>query len=321
MSTEVKFVHALSICGRLTLDLHSLNNEGTEGNQTLTRQVTVVDEKGDPHTVNAISGDMLKHIQAEHLHSVALSDGLPMCEPAKRMDPNRIAADRAFTARSKGSSDAEVTDDMLRTCAITDLEGILLTEGRATPRNSVVEFGWLVGIPAKTFTESYIHLKRVADAGKQASGDASNLGQNLFHRPVNSGEYALVVHLETSRVGFNDFSRTYCVDDVEREKRYKALLKSILFTILEPNGAQRNTQMPHIVGFRGVISLAHVACPAPTVSALSGDAYANEIESVAASMNKLLGDGAVQVKRFGALAEFASEMTSLISSSRPFKVS
>ncbi len=64
MTTEV---YSLSICGRVTLDMHSLNNEGGEGNQIQTRMVNIVAADGELYTVNAISGDMFKHIQAEHL--------------------------------------------------------------------------------------------------------------------------------------------------------------------------------------------------------------------------------------------------------------
>ncbi|GIV84806.1 MAG: hypothetical protein KatS3mg052_1813 [Candidatus Roseilinea sp.] len=39
MSNNLKPIYSLSICGRLTLELHSLNNEGGEGNQTMTRTV------------------------------------------------------------------------------------------------------------------------------------------------------------------------------------------------------------------------------------------------------------------------------------------
>jgi len=312
-------VHAISICGRLTLDLHALNNEGTEGNQMLTRQVTIVDEEGALHSVNAISGDMLKHIQAEHLLQAALADGLPLSEPCRRLDPNRIAADKEFIKSVKGQRDAEVTNVMLTTCAVTDLEGILLTEGRATPRNSVIEFGWLVGIPECVHTESYIHLKRVADAGAEKSGDAGNLGQNLFHRPASSGQYAAVLHIEAARVGFNDFTRQSPLTDPDRLSRYRALLKSVLFSFLEPNGAQRNTQAPHIVGFRGVIGIASQPCPAPTVSPILNN-YETEIQSIAATVNGVMGGDAVAVRAFSSLSEFAEQMRNLIEQTTPYSI-
>ena len=310
-------VYAISICGSLTLDLHALNNEGTEGNQMLTRQVTIVDAQGNLHTVNAISGDMLKHIQAEHLLSAALADGLQLSQPCRRLDPNRIAADKEFIGAVRGKKDSEVTDEILKRCAVTDMEGILLTEGRSTARSSVIEFGWLVGKPNKVHTESYIHLKRVADAGAEVSGGADNLGQNLFHRPASSGEYAVVLHVEVARIGFNDFTRKSPIEPTERLARYKALLKSVLYTFLEPNGAQRNTQAPHIVGFNGVISYTTAPCPAPTVSPLADD-FKSEMTKVAATLNLIVGAEQVHIKNFDSLSAFASEIQSLISGTEPF---
>lgn len=315
--TPQKLVYAISICGRLTIDMHALNNEGTEGNQMLTRQVTIVDSQGELQSVNAISGDMLKHIQAEHLTSIAITDGLKICAPCRRLDPNRIAADKDFIARVKGKSDADVTDDLLCTCAITDMEGILLTEGRATPRASVVEYGWLVGLPDKVHTESYIHLKRVPDPGDTTSGQAENLGQNLFHRPANSGEYAAILHIEVARIGFNDFSRTYPLNAEERLARYKSLLKSVLFSFLEPNGAQRNTQAPHILGFKGVIGISRTACPAPTISPLS-DNYESEIQSISQTLNEIIGCGSIEIRPFASLSQFATAIQFLITDTEPY---
>ena len=51
-------INSISISGLLTLNMHALNNEGSEGNYLQTRMVEIVDEKGIAHSVNAISGDM-----------------------------------------------------------------------------------------------------------------------------------------------------------------------------------------------------------------------------------------------------------------------
>jgi CRISPR-associated protein Cst2 len=51
----------------VTLDLHNLNSEGTEGNQQQTRMVHIIDQSGHRAIVNAVSGDMFKHILVEHL--------------------------------------------------------------------------------------------------------------------------------------------------------------------------------------------------------------------------------------------------------------
>jgi len=87
---------SLSITGLLTLEMHALNNEGAEGNTMMTRMVDIVDASGQKHTVNAISGDMFKHIQTGHLIEEAMESGLPLCEGCKKFDANRICIDDVF---------------------------------------------------------------------------------------------------------------------------------------------------------------------------------------------------------------------------------
>lgn len=91
-----KTVASISICGELTLNLHSLNNEGGEGNQIITRQVTIVDEKGEEHTVNAISGDMFKHIHAANLANLAIEKMTPQTKDSKA-DSNEELTNNGFT--------------------------------------------------------------------------------------------------------------------------------------------------------------------------------------------------------------------------------
>lgn len=93
-------LYSLSISARAVLNLHSLNNEGTEGNQTQTRMVSVYVD-GRLHNVNAISGDMFKHIQSEHLHRLAIREGLPLSEGARLFNANRINYDLGQKTSSK----------------------------------------------------------------------------------------------------------------------------------------------------------------------------------------------------------------------------
>ena len=85
-----KSIRSLALSGRLTLAMHSLNNEGTEGNQQLTRMATVVGPDGQIESVNAISDDMFKHILAEHLQRIVERDNLPMSDGARRFSGNRM---------------------------------------------------------------------------------------------------------------------------------------------------------------------------------------------------------------------------------------
>ncbi len=278
---------SLSISGRLTLNMHSLNNEGGEGNQILTRQVTIVDKNGKFSTVNAVSGDMLKHIQAEHFWSIALEEDLPLSDACKEFHPNRITASEKFRKSFKKTTpDAEVLDLVIKDSSLTDVEGILVTNNnKNVPRKSCAEFGWLVGLPDSTKTENHFHVKLVSDSGSKESGEGDNLGQNIFHRPANSGIYALVSNFDVYRVGYNDISKKYSIDDTERNKRVKALLKSILYTFIKPKGAMRNTQNPHIVDFIGVITLSSKSIPAPTVSPIN-DNYLDEVNSISENINR-----------------------------------
>jgi len=81
MKTPIAF---LSIAARAILDMHSLNNEGSEGNQIQTRMVDIVDHLGELHNVNAISGDMLKHVLMEHYYQQAREQHLPFMPRCQR---------------------------------------------------------------------------------------------------------------------------------------------------------------------------------------------------------------------------------------------
>ena len=82
-------IYSLSIAARATLDTHSLNNEGGEGNQVHTRMIDIVGHDGQLYNVNAISGDMLKHVQAEHLFMLARERGLPLCAGCRQFNAKR----------------------------------------------------------------------------------------------------------------------------------------------------------------------------------------------------------------------------------------
>ena len=310
---------ALSICGRITLNMHSLNNEGAEGNRSFSRQVSIVDDKGGVQTVNAVSGDMLKHIQAEHLHALLTQNGssVPLCGSCRMFSANRISGDTEFDKVTSGKPAAgQVTREMLTRCAFDDMEGILITNNKlSVPRKSVVEFGWLVGLPESTRTASFFHAKYVAERGS-GSGDEANLGQNIFHRDASSGVYASVVNLELARIGFNHVTRHYDVDREDRAARLRALLCSLMFTFVEPGGAMRATQNPHVVDFSGALMLSKKAVPAPTISALN-PAYLDQLEGITKSINELEAD-AVEVRPFQSMEGFSQRMSAVVREAEPW---
>lgn len=319
-------ISSISINGVLTMDLHSLNNEGGEGNQTLTRQVVIVDKEGNIQTVNGISGDMFKHIQDEHLYNISLEKKLSLCNSCKVFDANRISGDTEFTEEIKGKKDGgklpdqEVLDKVIQKCVIDDLEGILITnDGRNLPRKSCVEFGWIVGIPDSVKTENYFHVKFVPNAKKDddSKDDGSNMGQNIFYRPANSGQYATICNLDLYRIGYNDMKRKYSINDEERNNRYKALLRSLLYTYIKPEGAMRNTQNPHLVDFSGAITVSKGMSPAPTVSPLNPN-YLDEIKNITDSLNKI--ENIIDLYQFNNFGEFTDIMTNFIKEGKPYKL-
>jgi CRISPR-associated protein Cst2 len=327
--SDSSVVYSISISARAVLDMHSLNNEGGEGNQIQTRMVNIIGGDGQLHNVNAISGDMFKHIQAEHLHRLAVSAGLPLSEGARTFNANRVnfdidAGNELQDAITAAANDAAKLDVILQRCAVTDMEGTLVTAGgQSLPRKSVVEFGWVVGIPDYVETDSYFHVKyssdRSAGAREKASGEESrgaNVGQAIFHRPASSGVYAIVLNLEAARVGFNDLAQRYAIDPAARQARLKALLESVLHTFIEPSGAMRSTQNPHIVGFEGVVTVSHDVVPAPCISPLKTQ-FVDDVQAITSALNALR-PGAVEVKPFSSLGEFAQIMAELIQDTIPF---
>jgi len=317
--SQKQAVFSLSICGRAILDVHSLNNEGGEGNQIATRMVNVVyrDRASGEYklaTVNAVSGDMLKHIQAEHLYLLAKGK-LPLCAGCEKFSASRILDDADFMGKLPVQDEA-VIDALLKHCALDDLEGNLIAKGaRSVPRKSVAEFGWVVGVPDYTTTESYFHVRYAAERGERPE-EAQQ--QAIFHRPASSGVYAIVANFEMARIGFNDISQQYAIADDEREKRYLAFMESILYSFVEPNGAMRGTQNPHIVDFQGVVTVTNQVMPAPALSPLDEN-YRQEVERVAGALNGLK-PAAVTVHRFDSMGQFAEVMKEITETTRPYKL-
>lgn len=414
----MKQIASISISGEITLNMHSLNNEGGEGNQIMTRQLTIVDKDGQEHTVNGISGDMFKHIHAGHLVNYSNEKAMELCDGCKVFNPNRIGIDNSFIGILKGIdsnefeeadqtryadllviieneetekleltkaksekraiekkyialkisdkddlktyedielkldgelkslkkndpqneekrkliklkkeiekkyslefTDQEKLEKLIQICTVDDIHGVLVTaEKNNLPRKSIIEFGWLIGIPEKNNTETYIHTKVVPNSSG-VKGSSSNEGQNIFHRPANHGAYAFVCNIDTYRIGFNDIDRTYSIDDSKRHDRYTATLQSLLSSFLNPRGAMTSSQKPHITDFKGVVTYSEGVIPAPTISPINPD-YREEIDTVISNLNEI-EPGSVTAIKFNGLGELSGIIKNLISE-EPYKLS
>jgi CRISPR-associated protein Cst2 len=309
---------SLSISGLITLELHALNNEGAEGNTMMTRMVDIIDQKGHKHAVNAVSGDMFKHIIVEHLLGESKTAGLPLCAGCTMFNANRICFDQEFMNTAgwdKDTLDSLILRGVLKRCTIDDCAGILITgkigKDRSIARKSCFEVGWVVGRPDAVTTDSYFHAKYVPEGRGGGSGQGENLGQNIFHRPASSGQYAVVINLDLYKVGRNDITLTYDIDEVDRKKRISALLRSVLSAFVKPTGAHRNTQNPHLVDFEGVVTTSTSSLPAPALSALNKD-YEKELDRIAAALNGLNASNSnIGVRKFAGLASFAEQMAEI----------
>lgn len=299
-------IQSLSLSAEVVLALHNLNSEGNEGNQQQTRIVHVIDSAGRRHAVNAVSGDMFKHIYVRHLTEILQAQGQRLSAAAATGSPDRITMDSEFKTAIKGRGAAQVQSEMLIRCAVTDIAGTLFTEGITVARKSCAEFGWLVGIPDKVHTEQYFHVKFDADRRKAPSqvprGEGTIAGsQTVFHRPASSGAYALICHLELSRIGINDATREPVISKEDRASRQRAAIQALLATVIKPAGAQCNTQSPHIVECVGTIATSRSYLPAPMLSAISAG-FRDDTDSIAATLNRLTPN-AVEVYRFDSLAD------------------
>jgi CRISPR-associated protein Cst2 len=327
MTSATSPIVSLSIAARMTLNMHSLNNEGGEGNQIQTRMIDIVSDDNILHNVNAISGDMLKHVLMEHFYRRAKEEKVSLCTSCQQFNVNRINADDIFLEQTKGIKSADFIDQLLQHCAMDDIGGILVTaEKRSVPRKSVCEFGWVVALPELSKSESYFHAKYVSELGEtQHQKSGANRGQNIFYRPASSGVYALVCHLELGRIGYNDISQRSAIDEQERQRRVTLLLESLMYTFLELNGAMRSAQLPHLVALEGFISTSTSAIPAPLISPLIGGrdqrfAYREQALKIAAALNgkgDKQGSMPVALHSFDSISDFAGEMRALIDSMTP----
>lgn len=351
MAYEIK---SLSLACRVMMDMHALNNEGNESNRLMTRQVGIVtpsvSEDGQPGysraVVNAISGDMNKHIFADAFRNIALDLGLPLNSASQALDPARMMGDPDFAAyvSEKDEKKKRPTDeiiDQLLTCALTDVCGIMITAGgQSIKRKSAVEFGWTIGLPGITEVQEFIHARHAitrvhriraergdTEAREQAQSEReSNIGQMIFNRPASSGVYAFVAHLDIAAIGFNDAAQQYPESvrhfktgeeiPVDRGLRLRAALLALAQTLLHPKGALTSTQLPHVVDVEGFVSVSTSAAAAPLLSPLT-DNFIERAGSLAGLLNRLHGEDAVAVAPFSGGEGLLQTVAEMVETSAP----
>lgn len=347
---KIEEIKHLSIVGELTINLASLNNEGTEGSATQPRTAVVVRDK-KLYTVPAISGDMVKHWHAQHLATIAQERNLPLCSYAegRYMNPNRLKGELSsrdwlverfpeaakWVGEKKGKDDAadkrSLENALYRLlaseCVVTDAHGLLLTEvdntagtkekpigfkaSVAVPRTGRVQFGIMAGIPEISHIQHYFHAKFVsARSGVQSRENASNEGQNIFTRPASSAVFAFVSVIDLEGLGWDDASNKYAIDESEQIKRKQAVIDAMSYTLMHQPGANISQQFPHVMDFQGAIVLSTSRCPAPTVSPLTKN-FQSTLKGLVENINRMNSDEALTFHSVSGIDETVSKLTDI----------
>jgi CRISPR-associated protein Cst2 len=312
-------VFEIAILARVKWNLHSLNNEGTIGNVTEPRTIAL----WDGTKTDGVSGEMMKHIHAYWTWLQAKTRSLSLCPACQSFRPQR--ADAAPQGLNPNDN-AQAMSTAITRCILCDLHGFLV-QRPTIHRQSVVEFGWVVGVPGKFNRDIHVHARHaVAERGQEEEaseeqtqeqaaereGRTEVAAQMLYHRPTRSGVYALVTLFQPWRIGLNEVNYTYALDsDEERTRRYQLALTAYEWTLKRPDGAMTTTRFPHIEGIEGIVLISRLAVPVPMLSPLRED-YREKLKTLAEKQG-------IEFKEFNDLDELVNILSEL-QESTPFRM-
>lgn len=273
-------IFEMGIMGRVTWNLHSLNNEGTVGNVTEPRTVVLATgEKTD-----GISGEMLKHIHAYNVWLLQEDKNL-FCEACQRFHPQKADMNPLISGKDKPE---KAMEKAISSCILCDLHGFLV-QRPAVARPSTVEFGWTLGLPERTYRDIHIHARHsMVGRSREETGEKQSreetaerqvTAQMIYHRPTRSGVYAVVSVFQPWRIGLNEVDYSYAIDDDKRKIRYQLALNAYKATFMRTDGAMTSTRLPHAEAIEGVIVTSETNFPVPTISPLK-DGFMEEMESI-----------------------------------------
>jgi len=328
--SEPKTVYEIAILGRVTWNLHSLNNEGNIGNVVEPRTLKLADGT----TTDGISGEMLKHIHVARIWELE-ADKSKFCPVCRTLEPMRADQNPAVTNHKKGEEAAAITQ-ALTDCVLCDLHGFLV-QRPTVHRQSTVEFGWAVGLRGQVYRDIHQHARHAVgfkgegraateqaksqpellpedeetpelDAGTQAEPVATETergtSQMLFSRPTRSGVYAFVTVFQPWRVGLNTVDYLY-PGDIDRVGRYKLALRAYEAMFLRTDGAMTSTRLPHLENLEGMLLVSRDNFPVPVISPLK-EGYQDELKKLASAC-----EAGFEAKAFGDLSSFVTELRGL----------
>ncbi len=282
-------VYEIGFAGRIRINAHSLNNEGTVGNVTEPRTIALANgEKTD-----GISGEMLKHIHTESLWQLAKGQKFLLCSACDKLSPMKADANKQL----KGMTVENAINTALG-CPICDTHGFLVQDPTIN-RKSTVEFGWAIGLPNQFHRDIHVHT-RVASGEKKRSKDGENnvSEQMIYNRPTRSGTYAFISVFQPWRIGLNEINYTYAIDNKSRKERYDLVLDAYKAMMSRLEGAMTTTRLPHFEATEGLIIVATTAMPVPLMSPLSEE-YIEQTEAIA---------GTQSIQKFNSFAALMQEI-------------
>lgn len=327
---EQKIVYEIAILGRVTWNLHSLNNEGNIGNVVEPRTVKLADGQ----TVDGISGEMMKHVHAAKVWELQ-ADKSKFCPVCQVLEPMRADRNDAVRKFNKGQ-EVEAVNQALTDCIMCDLHGFLV-QRPTVHRQSTVEFGWTVGLRGQTHRDIHQHARHAvgfkgegkaeetqpaqaqmilpeADVDSEVeiadtettedNPERQQTSQMLFSRPTRSGTYAIATVLQPWRIGLNTVNYTY-PKLVQRVERYKLALRAYRAMFLRMDGAMTSTRLPHLEKFEGAVVVTSTNEVAPVFSPLEDD-YLNKLNRL-----KDVDKNLVDVYPFFDVVEFVAKLKEL----------
>jgi len=285
-------IYEIGIVGRIRIDAHSLNNEGTVGNVTEPRTIVLANgEKTD-----GISGEMLKHIHTEALWQLAKDKKIQLCPACEKLSPMKAGANKNISAMKVEPALTEALN-----CALCDAHGFLV-EKPTVSRKSTVEFGWALALPNKFYRDIHVHTRVAAGEKAREKGAEAEVGeQMIYNRPTRSGIYAFVSVFQPWRIGLNEINYTYVIDNKTRKERYELVLDAYKAMMTRLEGAMTTTRLPHFEDLEGIIVKTKNASPVPVMSPLT-DGYTQQIETIAGTQN---------TQKFNSFATLLQEMDKL----------
>jgi len=293
-------VYEIGFVGRIRIDAHSLNNEGTVGNVTEPRTIVLANgEKTD-----GISGEMLKHIHTEALWQIAKDKRVKLCTACEKLSPMKAEGNESV----KKIKEAEPALDEALKCTICDVHGFLVQKPTIN-RKSTVEFGWALALPNKFYRDIHVHTRVATGEKGREKGEEGVTEQMIYNRPTRSGTYAFVSVFQPWRIGLNEIDYTYAIDDKTRKERYELVLDAYKAMMSRLEGAMTTTRLPHFENFEGLIVKTKNATPVPVISPLT-DGYAQQIETMAGTQN---------IQKFNSFASMLQE-TDKLKTASPYKL-